>query len=67
MDNDRAYVLGFGTLAFGLFLGSRWSPDYQEFVSNSNNFIFIVGFAIMVLISFSLIDFYYEKKGDKKK
>ncbi len=62
MDSDRAYVLGFGTLALGLFLGYHWSPDYLEFISNGNNFLWIVGFAIGILIMFSIIDVVLEKR-----
>ncbi len=62
MNGDKAYIIGFGTLALGMFLGSLWSPDYQEFCSNGNNFLGLVIFAVCVLIMISLVDYYYEKK-----
>ena len=67
MNGDKAYILGFTTLAFGYFLGSLWSPDYIEFVSVGNNHLFFVAFGLIVFGMMSLIDFYYKKKQEDKK
>jgi len=56
MNNDKSFIIGFGTLAFAEFLGYHWSPDYFEFVSNGNNYLWLVGFSISVLIMFFIID-----------
>lgn len=71
MKEDKAYILGFTTLALGMFLGSKWSPDYNEFISNGNNWLILVGFGVCVLILISIIDYYYKVKdvklqGDEK-
>ena len=59
MNNDKAYVLGFMSFAFATFLGSKYSPNYLEFVSNGNNFLIFTSFGLVVLIGMSLIDFYF--------
>ena len=62
MDNTYAYFLGFITLAFALFLGYHWSPDYMEYCSNGNNFLFIAGTGLVAIICFKIIDIYYKNK-----
>ncbi len=62
MDDSKVFFLGFGTLALGEFLAYHWSPDYQEFVSNGNNFLWFVGIVAITLIGFTLIDMLYAKE-----
>jgi len=50
MNETKAYILGFTTIAFGMFLGYIWSPNYFRFVSNGYNFLYIVGFGVSVWI-----------------
>jgi hypothetical protein len=66
MNNDKAYVLGFTISSLGCFLGSKWSPDYMEMCSNGNNWLFIFGFGICVLIMLSIVDYYYKRKKKNK-
>ncbi len=66
MKPETGYVIGFMSLALALFLGSKLSPNYLEFVSDGNNFLLIILFGICVWSVFSLIDFYYEKKAVKR-
>ena len=65
-DPGRAYIMGFTTMAFAMFLGYKWSPDYLETVSNGYNFLWIVGFGIVVFIMTWLIDGYYKTKNNRK-
>ncbi len=62
-DHGRAYLFGITTMAFGMFLGSKLSPDYLEFVSNGNNFLGIAAFGMAVFLITWLIDRYFKNRS----
>lgn len=64
-DPGRAYIMGFTIMALAMFLGHLWSPDYVEFVSNGYNFLWIVGFGLVLFIAMWLIDGHYKTKLKK--
>lgn len=65
-DAGRAYIFGFTTAFFALFLGYLWSPDYLEVVTNGYNFLYMAGFGMVLFIMMWLIDGYYETKRKRK-
>ena len=63
--NSKSYFLGLATFALAMFLGSKWSPDYFEFISNGNNFLFLVFlFILWIIIEFCLDLYFINKKGE---
>ena len=65
MNNTKAYILGFMIFAFGMFLGSKWSPDYLEFCTDGSGFLVFVVFGICLFVGISLSDLYFKKKKEK--
>ncbi len=62
MKGETGFFLGIVTLAFAYFLGSIYSPDYVEFLSNGYNHLLIIGFISVAAIGMFLIDSYYAKR-----
>lgn len=59
---EKAFALGFITISLGYFFGFLWSQNYNDFMLNGYNHLWIVSFGVVMLIFESIIDNYYKNK-----